>query len=246
MAWFKVDDCLEGNPKVLQCSHAAMGLWVLAGSWCARNLTGGEVPSAFVDHNGGCSEAQELVEAGLWEETPSGWKFHDWSNFNLSSDQLKEQRRKRSEAGRIGGLTRGNNAKQKPSKSLTSASSKRQANAKQVLGESLPPSQAKSNPIPIPNKENTKESREPEGFAEFYKTYPKHVARGQAIKAYKTAAKDTDPAVLLAGAVAYAKLTATTEPKFIKQPATWLNGQCWLDETPAEPELKPIPKWWER
>jgi len=72
-------------------------------------------------------------------------------------------------------------------------------------------------------------------FEAFYQAYPRHEARAPALKAYKTARKTT-PAQVLLDAITRQKPRLTAEasgPKFIPLPATWLNGQRWLDETAA-------------
>lgn len=43
MTWFKVDDGFYDHPKVENLSMAARGLWVTAGSWCAKQLTDGVI-----------------------------------------------------------------------------------------------------------------------------------------------------------------------------------------------------------
>lgn len=48
MAWFKVDDKLHSHPKLYRASLRAMGLWVLAGSWCSDQLTDGVLASKIV------------------------------------------------------------------------------------------------------------------------------------------------------------------------------------------------------
>jgi hypothetical protein len=61
-----------------------MGLWVMAGSWCADNLTDGWLPDYIAmrldrDYE---ENAKMLVQVGLWfEETRDGepgWTFHEW------------------------------------------------------------------------------------------------------------------------------------------------------------------------
>lgn len=86
-------------------------------------------------------------------------------------------------------------------------------------------------------EEHTKRAFEDE-FEEWYSGYPRKEAKGQALKAYKTARKKADHQTLIAGRDAYiARCKANgTERRFIKLPATWLNGECWLDDTPANPE----------
>lgn len=67
---------------------------------------------------------------------------------------------------------------------------------------------------------------EPEGFAEFWEAYPKKVAKGAARKAFKAASKKAKPSVLIAALSAY---NFGPETKFLPHPATWLNGEYWLD-----------------
>lgn len=86
MPWFKVDDKLHSHRKVIRAGIPAMGLWVVAGSWCADQLGDGFVPDYvaerldpdFAEH------AAALVSAKLWiageKDGESGWYFHQWSD----------------------------------------------------------------------------------------------------------------------------------------------------------------------
>ena len=72
-------------------------------------------------------------------------------------------------------------------------------------------------------------------FEIWYQTYPRHEAKAPALKAYKTARKTTASSILL-DAITRQKPRLTADasgPKFIPLPATWLNGQRWLDEAPV-------------
>lgn len=79
MVWFKVDDTLAFHAKVIAAGNPAMGLWVRAGAWCAQQLTDGHVPTQVARTLGTARQAKSLVESGLWEATPGGYSFHDWS-----------------------------------------------------------------------------------------------------------------------------------------------------------------------
>lgn len=74
---------------------------------------------------------------------------------------------------------------------------------------------------------------EPEGFAEFWKAYPRRVGKGQARKAYAKAIKSNDPSFLIAEAQKFAKRMRGQDPRYIPHPSTWLNGERWLDEEKA-------------
>jgi hypothetical protein len=67
-------------------------------------------------------------------------------------------------------------------------------------------------------------------FETWWALYPRKVGKGQARRAWTKAIAGTTVDVLIAGAERYAELRSTEDPEFTKHPATWLNGECWLDE----------------
>ncbi|ARS70884.1 DUF1376 domain-containing protein [Sinorhizobium meliloti] len=70
----------------------------------------------------------------------------------------------------------------------------------------------------------------------FWPRYPKKASKGAALKAFKAVRKKHDLAGILAGADRYAGERRGQDPKYTKQPASWLNGLCWLDE-PVSPTV---------
>ena len=93
MPWFKVDDTFHSHPKARTAGPAALGLWVMAGSYCAQYATDGVVPRWFVSQvPHGLRLARGLVEAELWSECGSGWAFHDWTDFQPSKDEIERDR----------------------------------------------------------------------------------------------------------------------------------------------------------
>lgn len=93
MVWFRVNDGLFSSRKWTKTSSKARGLWTTSGSWCAFNLTDGNVPRNMLRALGGTpAAAQNLVDVGLWDETEDGWSFHDWKDYNpLREDVLRER-----------------------------------------------------------------------------------------------------------------------------------------------------------
>lgn len=71
-------------------------------------------------------------------------------------------------------------------------------------------------------------------FEEFWKQFPRRVAKGQALKAFKAARAKAELATIMAGAHRYGEARTGQDPRFTKHPATWLNGQCWTDEEPPQ------------
>lgn len=66
-------------------------------------------------------------------------------------------------------------------------------------------------------------------FDEFYDAYPRHVGRRAAEKAWNSARKRADPAVIVAAAAAFAAMRNGHDPQYTPYPATWLNRDQWLD-----------------
>lgn len=135
MPWFKVDDKLHDHRKARAAGTAAMGVWVLAGSWAADNLTDGFIPATILARWGRPRDASRLVEVGLWhadeQDGEKGWRFHEWAERQPLRAQKMAERAARAEAGKIGGLASGR--------------SRRKANVKQVASPLLEPP---SRPVP--------------------------------------------------------------------------------------------------
>lgn len=100
MTWLKIDDRLHSHRKPRAAGLAAMGLWVLTGSWVADQLTDGFVP-AWQPYAWAGTETpeltQRLVDAGLWLPTTDadagvGWTFHDWQDFQPTRADVMAQR----------------------------------------------------------------------------------------------------------------------------------------------------------
>lgn len=101
--WLKVDDKLHDHLKV----HAllergqleALGLWVVAGSWCgdqmSDGLISGYVLGRFAPTNWQ-TLAEQLVDVGLWEAVPETdrpqFQFHDWDIYNDTREEIEADR----------------------------------------------------------------------------------------------------------------------------------------------------------
>ena len=97
MPWFRVDDGFSTNKKVLRIPRgrraAAVGLWTLMGSWCARELTDGCFDSFMVEEIGGTQrQADDLVSAGLWEPTDAGYLFPNWHEYQPTREDTEAKR----------------------------------------------------------------------------------------------------------------------------------------------------------
>ncbi len=76
-----------------------------------------------------------------------------------------------------------------------------------------------------------KPSKTPDAEIEaIYAAYPRRVAKAAALKAISKATQTIPFAELLEAVTAYARATAGSDPQFLPYPATWFNGQRWLDD----------------
>jgi len=97
MTWFLVDDGFHSHSKARKVAArcpAALGLWVIAGSWSSKNLTDGFIPDDDLPWllPGAETLAAELVSARLWRRVKGGHQFHDWGDCNKTKVQVMAER----------------------------------------------------------------------------------------------------------------------------------------------------------
>lgn len=102
--WFKVSDDFHSHPKAMAAGPAAVGLWVLAGSWSSANALGGFVPDYVLPRlsEDSTALARKLVAAGLWGKVKGGHRFHEWDERNPSEQAAKALQSDRSRASLLG------------------------------------------------------------------------------------------------------------------------------------------------
>ena len=66
-------------------------------------------------------------------------------------------------------------------------------------------------------------------FEQWWKTYPRRVAKGAARKAYAGALRKTHPRTLQEAVERYAADPNLPEAQYVPHPATWLNQERWSD-----------------
>jgi len=104
--------------------------------------------------------------------------------------------------------------------------------------EKNPPPEAAG--MPPHSREGSKQesaAAAPPGFAEFWLAYPKKVSKPAALRAFKQAIKRVELEPMLTALNAQKK---KWNPEFIKNPATWLNNDCWDDEVVKQPEWSSV------
>lgn len=110
------------------------------------------------------------------------------------------------------------------------------------VGHDVPGGGAPRAPITLiePKEEPTREPtlpRDPDGFATWWKEYPRKDAKDAARRAYAKARKRATEAELLTGVRLY---PFSRDPKFIPHPATWLNQGYWESAHEAPDTDQPL------
>jgi hypothetical protein len=111
MAWGRCDDGFYRHEKVAELDDdlrkGCVALFWLAISWCNDRLTDGRIPPGTLRILGAdVAEAGELVRVGLWETDGSGWRVHDFLDFNKSRSKVEQDRLQRTLAGKAGAANR--------------------------------------------------------------------------------------------------------------------------------------------
>lgn len=245
MPWFKVDDGLHAHIKAVRAGVSAMGLWVLAGSWSADQLTDGWVPDYIVarldpDYR---EHAATLVRAGLWDEDEhdgdKGWRFHEWSDHQPSREQVLADRRaaaERQRRARERAKAR-RDGEREPIGSNPDRHGVTHAEVTPVV--TVPPTRPDPTRPELPTEVQNPGAAKPRGvrdddpaFAAFWDAYPRKDDKGHARKAWANALKRANAEQVIAGAQRFAATCArtNTERRFIPLPTTWLNGERWSDQ----------------
>jgi len=92
LTWVRLDDQFADHPKIVGLSAKAFRLHITAICYAARQETDGVIPhnAAFVMAAKRC--LNQLTEAGLWEDHPTGFLIHDYLEYNPSAATLRAKR----------------------------------------------------------------------------------------------------------------------------------------------------------
>lgn len=97
MAWVRLDDNIAQHPKITSVDPIAAYLWIVSIAFASRFLSNGFIPASSVASLSHIryvrKYARQLVKARLWDEVDGGFQIHDYHDFNLTADEVKEKRR---------------------------------------------------------------------------------------------------------------------------------------------------------
>lgn len=112
LPWVRLDTQFATNPKVLELvadkRHKAAFVYVCALAYSGSHGTDGYLPATCLPFiHASRTDANHLVEVGLWMPAPNGWQINGWDEFQVSD----EAARKRRERAQKGGHARAENAR---------------------------------------------------------------------------------------------------------------------------------------
>lgn len=240
MTWFKVDDKLHSHKKTARAGEA-IALWVVAGSWCADQLTDGFVPDYIAARllPNGCEMADQLVKAGLWSEDEhdgdEGWRFNDWTDYQPTRDDVVSQREREREKKRSQRRSKGGQFEASRGESPGD-------NAGTTGGSPAGVTPSRPDPSrPEPEGQTRMSTDVDDGFNHFWEAWPKR--NGKKLgkeKAHRAWSKLTLPERRDAfrGAKNYAKASQQGLAG-AKDAFRWLQGREWPEwQEPAQPDGK--------
>lgn len=240
MTWFKVDDGFWSHPKTSSLSAEAIALWVRAGAYSCQHLTDGFIRTSALRMVGEADAADELVASELWVEVDGGWAFHDWDEYQETSDAVKKRRKdareRQRKAREARDAARANNDGDEQSDSQCESRVTSDVTETVTTSVSFSPPTRPDPTRPIQETSDPDGSDHvrplptyPKAFEEWWKLYPRKDAKRQALEAWRRARKRATDQQLAEGAQAYAD-DPNRDSQYTKQPSTWLNGDCWLSE----------------
>ena len=163
-----------------------------------------------------------LVKAGLLDERRGCYSPHNWNKRQFKSDVSNERVKRHRE--RRAAVTR--NVTE--TVTVTPPDTETEADTEQSRAEQ------KDSPAPSGAGEPSASDLEME-FDLWWLCYPRKQDRGHALKAFKRVRKSGIALETLTTATRkYAAERAGQDAQFTKLGATWLNGQCWLDESSTD------------
>jgi hypothetical protein len=220
--FIKVSDTFADHPKFIALDDDAAGFMVVAmWGYCRHQNTDGLIPKAKAHRltkSASAARCLKAIKVGLLEDAGDSYRCHDYLDHQQSAAQRQSKSEQAKQAGRAGGLAkRKRTAKQTATETLSDTASGIEAEVEVEVEVEESPSDSRSRDALL------------DRFADFWAVYPRRVDRGHAVKAWKAAVKKDEPDTIIAAAVSFAEASRGTEPKFIAHPATWLNGERWLD-----------------
>jgi hypothetical protein len=100
LPWVRLDTAFPYNPKLLAMiaekdGHRAGLVYVCSLAYSGAHGTDGFIPAEALPFiHGRAIDAARLVRHGFWRVQPGGWLINGWTEFQESSGETQERRRR--------------------------------------------------------------------------------------------------------------------------------------------------------
>lgn len=207
--WFRLDDDVINDPKVLLLPEAMRWIWIAF--LCIASKNAGRLPSINiialhlrVKVHKAAEYLTRLVTAGLVDRDEEGFAPHNWKGRQFQSDVSTDRVKRFRE---------------------------RHGNVPSTVSETPPEIDTQTDTEPEQRKK-TRAGALAEPWSEadwdqFWERFPNKVAKADARKAFEKASKKIAPEILFPALQRYA---AKTDDRPFCNPSTWLNQERWLDQ----------------
>jgi len=171
VSWVKLDDGFFRHHKVILAGREARDLALAALCHASASLSDGYIPAGALRQLAADAQvsnpkrlAARLVEVGLWEVAPGGYRIHDYLAYNPSRERVLETRARRVAAASKTRAHAEQNASKTRAKREHFARDDALAEAEQNAGpRDTPPSHDPSRPLESPPSEHPGEATETGG-----------------------------------------------------------------------------------
>lgn len=251
MAWLQVHQTLKDHRKLFDAADELeiqpvhmMGLLISFWMWALDNTPTGDLDGitprmiARAAQWDGPAEklSTALIRAGWLDENGDGkLTIHDWYEYTGKLIDQRQAEKERSQRRRAAAAASANgNTDDQQTTDGQPQDGRRKAKGRVDQSRQDQTKESKDPPSPSGEGEAAGRSAIEVRFAEFWSAYPKKVAKQYALKAWKRLKPDADLHDRIMRAVDAQKRSEQwrrENGRYIPNPATWLNGGQWENET---------------
>ena len=103
LPWVRLDTQFASNPKILYLIEdekwRAAFVWVAGLAYAGAHATDGFIPkAALLTFYATPQDVKDLIEVGLWAESKGGYEIRSWAEFQISSEEMANRKRRAQEA----------------------------------------------------------------------------------------------------------------------------------------------------
>ena len=103
LPWVRLDTQFASNPKILYLvedkKFRAAFAWLASLGYAGSHGTDGFIPAAALPFlHATKADAKALVDVGLWLETVGGWEINSWAEFQPTSAEMADRKKRAKDA----------------------------------------------------------------------------------------------------------------------------------------------------